>query len=124
MFAKKLKELREIKGIGSQAELAGILGVTQQAVGLWERNKNMPDYETLKKIAVLFDVSTDYLLGNDREGGYYVDPETARIANEMKENPGCRVLFDASRKLSPESLKEVQRYVEYIYQKQEGNYDD
>lgn len=124
MFAEKLKELREIKGIGSQAELAGILGVTQQAVGLWERNKNMPDYETLKKIAVLFDVTTDYLLGNDTEAGYYVDPETARIANEMKENPGRRVLFDASRKLSPESLKEVQRYVEYIYQKQEGNYDD
>lgn len=124
MFAEKLKELRAIKGIGSQAELAGILGVTQQAVGLWERNKNMPDYETLKKIAVLFDVSTDYLLGNDTEGGYYVDPETARIANEMKENPGRRILFDASRKLSPESLKEVQRYVEYIYQKQEGNYDD
>lgn len=124
MFAEKLKELRAIKGIGSQAELAGILGVTQQAVGLWERNKNMPDYETLKKIAVLFDVTTDYLLGNDTEAGYYVDPETARIANEMKENPGRRVLFDASRKLSPESLKEVQRYVEYIYQKQEGNYDD
>ena len=48
MFAEKLKELRAIKGIGSQAELASILGVTELAVGLWERNKNMPDYETLK----------------------------------------------------------------------------
>lgn len=60
MFAEKLKELR--MGKMSQAELARHLGVTQQAVGKWERGIAMPDYRTLVKIADLFVVTTDYLL--------------------------------------------------------------
>jgi transcriptional regulator with XRE-family HTH domain len=60
MFAKKLKELRS--GRMSQAELARLLGVTQQAVGKWEKGIATPDYATLAKIATLFDVSTDYLI--------------------------------------------------------------
>mgnify|MGYP002508733018 CR=1 FL=1 len=35
MFANRLKELRT--GKMSQAELARLLGVTQQAVGKWEK---------------------------------------------------------------------------------------
>lgn len=124
MFAERLKNLRKSHGIQTQAELAERLGVTQQAVGLWERGKNMPDYEILKKLATMFNVSTDYLLGKDDNPNYYIDEETARIANEMKENPGRRVLFDASRKLSPESIKEVQNYIEFLYQKQDGSNDD
>ena len=60
MFANRLKELRT--GKMSQAELARLLGVTQQAVGKWEKGIATPDYATLAKIATLFDVSTDYLI--------------------------------------------------------------
>ena len=63
MFSSKLKELRAKKGL-SQAELAKRLGVTQQAVGRWERDKNLPDNDVLKKISVMFNVSIDYLLDN------------------------------------------------------------
>ncbi|MGP1365924.1 MAG: helix-turn-helix domain-containing protein [Schwartzia sp. (in: firmicutes)] len=119
---KRLRTLREERGL-SQEEVANAIGVSRVAYLKYESGENRP-VRKLKELSRFFNVTTDYLLGNDTEAGYYVDPETARIANEMKENPGCRVLFDASRKLSPESLKEVQRYVEYIYQKQEGNYDD
>lgn len=62
-------------------------------------------------------------LADERNKPYYIDEETARIANEMKENPGRRVLFDASRKLSPESIKEVQNYIEFLYQKQDDSND-
>lgn len=124
MFAERLKSLRKSSGIRSQAELAECLGVTQQAVGLWERGKNMPDYDILKKLATMFNVSTDYLLCRDDIPPYYIDEETARIASEMKENPGRRVLFDASRRLSPESIKEVQNYIEFLYKRQDGSNDD
>ena len=63
MFSSKLRELRAKKGL-SQAELAKRLGVTQQAVGRWERDKNLPDNDVLKKISVMFNVSIDYLLDN------------------------------------------------------------
>ena len=112
MLAKKLKELREKKGI-SQAELANILDVAQQTVASWEKEKSSPNYEILQKIADYFLVTTDELLGRENPG-YYLDPETARIANEMKDNPGKRVLFDAWNKLSPEDIKQVQNFVDFI----------
>ena len=71
MFNTKLRELRNYKGI-TQAELAKHLDVTQQAVGRWEKAITSPDYETLKKIADYFHVSTDYLLG--RSNNPHGDP--------------------------------------------------
>ena len=62
MLSKTLKELRKRKDI-TQAELARILGITQQAVARWERNKSTPDIGTLEQLANYFNVSTDYLLG-------------------------------------------------------------
>lgn len=122
MFSKKLKDLRKSRDSMSQADLAGILGVTQQAVGRWEKDLNMPDFDTLKKIAEYFDVTTDYLLGNeteDKRKGYYLDNETAEIANALKEGDGMlRVMFDTVRKLPPEKMREAANYIEYLKAKQ------
>lgn len=63
MLLDRLKELRAKTRL-TQAELAQKLDVTQQAVGRWERGQTSPDYETLKRLSVLFDVSVDYLLDN------------------------------------------------------------
>ena len=64
MFGDKLKKLRETHGL-SQQQLAEKLGMSPSGIEMWEQNRRQPDNETLKKIAQLFDVSTDYLLGND-----------------------------------------------------------
>lgn len=63
-FSKRLKELRESKG-WTQDELANKLGVSRPAVAGYEsEEKNrIPRKETLSKIADLFGVTTDYLLG-------------------------------------------------------------
>jgi transcriptional regulator with XRE-family HTH domain len=107
MLSTRLKGLRATKQI-SQADLSNILGVTQQAVGKWERDKTTPDYETLKKIASFFNVTTDYLLGNDTPSpSYYDDPEVAEMANRLKDDPDMKILFDASKKLSKNDLQFV-----------------
>lgn len=64
MIAKKLKELRDKKGL-SQAELASIIGVAQQTVASWEKEKSSPNYDILQNIADYFNVTTDYLFGRD-----------------------------------------------------------
>ena len=56
----------------------------------------------------------------DDEPSYYTDPETARLAEEIKNNPGGRVLFDAGKGLKPESVKEVLKFIDYQKAK-EGN---
>ena len=62
MFSKILRALRQRNKI-TQADLANVLGITQQAVARWESNKSTPDIDTLKQLSTYFNVSTDYLLG-------------------------------------------------------------
>lgn len=80
MFAIRLKELRTKKNSLTQAKLAEIMNVSQQAVGLWERGKNMPSHELVAKLAAYFNVTTDYLLGlSDQPQGHQADsPAAAR----------------------------------------------
>lgn len=62
MDAKRLERLRVEKGM-SQVEFAERIGVTRQAVWKMESGFMNPSVETLKLIAKLFGVTTDYLLG-------------------------------------------------------------
>ena len=64
MFSETLKELRKTHGKISQTKLAEQIGVSQQAVGLWETGKTMPDYPVMIQLADFFHVSIDYLLGH------------------------------------------------------------
>lgn len=66
MLGRKLKEQRFKRGI-TQAEFARDLGVSQQAVGGWEVNRSEPSFDTLKRIANYFGVTTDYLLDKEKQ---------------------------------------------------------
>lgn len=60
---KRLKRLRELKGI-SQKELANELGnINQQTISNYEVGVREPDIQTLIKLADYFGVSIDYLVG-------------------------------------------------------------
>ena len=61
-FGEKLKLLRKRSGL-SQEQLAQRLGVTKGMVSSYETSMRMPSYPVLLKIAQLFHVSTDTLLG-------------------------------------------------------------
>lgn len=63
-FHEKLKELRKNKNI-TQEELASKLYVTRTAVSKWELGKGYPSIETLKEIALFYDISIDELLSKD-----------------------------------------------------------
>ena len=73
MLSQTIKDLRMQKEI-SQATLASVLGVTQQAVAKWERSKAEPDSSTLKQIAKYFNVSIDYLLDNEAGANVNAQP--------------------------------------------------
>lgn len=64
MFAKRLTNLREKKNL-YQKDIAEIFNIEQATVSNWEKGKRIPDSEMLIKLANFFEVSVDYLLGND-----------------------------------------------------------
>ena len=58
----------KVRGL-SQVHLAELLGVTKGIISAYETSVRMPSYKVLIRIARLFGVSTDYLLGLEcREG--------------------------------------------------------
>ena len=61
-FAERLKELREEKGL-SLKQLSKETGISDVAIGRWERKVRIPNIEALIVIAKYFNVSADYLLG-------------------------------------------------------------
>lgn len=62
MLSRTIKEQRVMHML-SQKKLAELLGVSQQAVAKWETTRTEPGTLLLKKMAVLFGVSVDYLVG-------------------------------------------------------------
>ena len=66
MIGEKIKKLR-MESDMTQCELATALGVSSAYVGLWEVNKRQPDIAIVVKIAKIFNVTTDYLLGHTTE---------------------------------------------------------
>lgn len=57
-----IKQLRAKKNI-SQKELADKLNVSRSTISMWETGASEPDFDNVSKIAEIFDVSVDYLLG-------------------------------------------------------------
>ncbi len=58
------RELRKKKGL-TQIELAKMVNVQQTTVSKWEVGRAVPDYPVLLKLAELYGVSVDYLLGRE-----------------------------------------------------------
>lgn len=58
----RIKQLRKKRGI-TQQRLASELGITQQMLSKYEKDISLIKIDVLKRIAVYFNVTTDYLLG-------------------------------------------------------------
>ena len=61
-FGNRLKTLR-IKKKLTQQQLADLLGLTKSVISAYENGLRYPAYDVLIKIASIFKVSTDFLLG-------------------------------------------------------------
>lgn len=62
MFGERLRELRTEHEY-TQDTLGEMFGVSPKTIGSWERGTREPPMDVIRKMASLFDVSTDYLIG-------------------------------------------------------------
>lgn len=78
-FKHRLKMLRKEKKL-TQVKLGEMLNYGYTAIANYESGRNQPAIADLKKIASIFDVSLDYLLGvNDIRHPYIVDEDSVEF---------------------------------------------
>ncbi|AQP58395.1 TPA_asm: helix-turn-helix domain-containing protein [Listeria monocytogenes] len=93
MFGNRLKQLRKNNN-KTQEDISKILGISRGAYSHIENGRNEPDMETIVKLANIFGVSTDYLLGRSNNG--FIDTIAAHIDSNATE----------------EEIKEILAYIE------------
>ncbi len=64
-FSNRLRELRTQAGL-TQLQLAQRLGITKSVVSFYELSERAPSPDVLVRLAKIFHVSTDYLLGLEK----------------------------------------------------------
>ena len=128
---KNIKKTRQEKGL-SQNELARRVGYADKTmISHIENGKIDISTSKLEEIAKALNVSPGYLLGwtdnpdpdfpfteeaasnmqknidrlVGKKDGYYINPETAELAQKLFENEDMRILFDAADGSRPEDLK-------------------
>lgn len=121
-----VEKLMKARGITAY-KLAKETGLSTSMLSNWKAGRYAPKADKLQKIADYFHVPVSYIMNGPISSGfeklyteqpYYLDPQTAEIAQEMYDRPELRVLFDASRKLSPEDIKAVQAMIEHLWKVQ------
>ncbi len=104
----RLRKLREEHRY-TLKEIASKLGVSEAMVSRHESNtKNIP-YDIIEQYAKIYGCTPQYIMGwkdDDADSeGYYTNPETAKLAQELFENHDLRILFDAARDSDPKDLQ-------------------
>lgn len=113
----KFKSLRK-KYNYLQSDVAKKLNVSTSAVGMWEQGRTQPSNDDIKKLANLFNVSTDYLLDNDNTStslsNATEDKELNKKILQMAQDEFDRTLFKKYGDLSEEKKKLVMAVINGI----------
>lgn len=108
-FPERLRKLREDKGL-LQRELADKLNLSRVAITHYEQGTRQPEWNTLQKIADVFDVTVDYLLGRkDMVDKAQRDNEPETIATHRTDDP--------MSELPEEARKSLEEFKEFILRK-------
>ena len=83
-FGLRLKQLREKHNL-SQSQVAKRLGITRAAISSYENNISLPYVNVLAELALLYRVSTDYLLGLDNRTAIVLEDLTPRQSAVIQE---------------------------------------
>ncbi|MCY8857466.1 helix-turn-helix domain-containing protein [Bacillus atrophaeus] len=107
-FGDRLKKLREKTG-WTQTFVAEKIGVKNNTLSSYESAKRQPDYETTKKLADLYKVSTDYIL----TGNVPSNP-----GNDFLKDPDLQIAFKDASDFSEEARKQAIDFIKYLKEKE------
>lgn len=80
-------------------------GMSAGTMSDWKSGRYALKAEKLKIVADFFGVSVEYIMTGKQPEQYYLNPETAAIAQQVYDNPELRMLFDAARDVEPDNIR-------------------
>ncbi len=123
-IGENIKRIREQHDL-SQADLAKILDVSEQAVSSWETNARTPRMGVIQKIADKFDIlKSNIIEDNGIQDGFWEakkkDEEMDEIIQAIKDRPEMHTLFSKTSKTSKETVEKTIKMLEIL---KETNHD-
>lgn len=91
-FGMRLQISRKSKKL-TQLQVADLVGTTKSSISGYENNTSFPPIEILKRMALIYSVSCDYLLGIDERHTIIIEDITERQ---------CSIIQDMVNKLITE----------------------
>jgi len=116
LFGDRIKQLRENAGM-TQAELGKLIGVSDRVLGYYESNERFPrKQDVIAKLAEVFNVSVDYLLGTDGSFMQDAGEEYGSIGHKQAQGvlKNVEMLF-AGGELMEDDKDEVFRIISELY---------
>ncbi len=108
VFVQNLRRHMNAQG-KTQADIARAFGISTATAHDWYHGVKIPRADKLHALAEWLGVGLgDLLMESVPENGqqmYYLDDETAQVANEILNDSNMRILFDAAKGSDPEALQ-------------------
>ena len=127
MYYEMFKTLCEKKGV-KPSDVSKATGISTATLTSWKQGKYTPKNDKLQKIADYFGVTLDYLISGEdavqRNGGYYINAETAAQAQEMFDDPEMRVLYDMKRNMDPDKFTAHVEFMKELYRQEHPDFDE
>lgn len=118
VFTKNLNRYLSVSE-KSQKEVADAIGVSPQTFNTWVKGIAIPRMSKVQLLADYFGIQKSDLL-EEKHDSYYINEETAKIAQEIYEDKELRALFDAARDISPEDMKTLYSVALAMKRKERG----
>lgn len=104
-FSNNLKKYLEVNG-KQPVDIVNELGIPFSTVSNWINGLKLPRMGKVELLAHWLKIEKSDLLEEKKEDSpYYLNPETAQIAQQVFDDPNLRILFDAARDVKPENIR-------------------
>ena len=96
--------------------------ISQQVMSTWKKRRGGISTKNAAKIANYFGVSVDYLMGETDDptpqDDYYIHGETAKLAQEMYDDPDVKAFFHMKRTMAPDVFSSHFRFMKEAYRRE------
>ena len=105
----------------TQADVARDLKISKATLSSWMNGTRVPRMEKIDMLCKYFGVSRAEIMElQSEQNQYYTDARTARLAQEMFEDPTMRVLYDMKRNMDSQKFQAHFDMMKRLYDLEKG----